>query len=466
MGPKTLQFRVPQNCWRTIDRGLRTTTLEHEPVLFALTSYAVTHHGNLILVREVIVPPESAFVKTRSHGAQWSAKYNLELLNRCLDGPYGLLILHRHAGGLVRMSPDDLDSARRLLPRFQGDVPLRAHASVVLGDRSMDGLVWIPRENEPTSDFELRVFDGKLTTLPLPVHDDVDGRVHARQPLADTILGRKLLRRTRVAIVGLSGGGTQLATQLAAAGVGDLIGIDYQRLDRGNRLSTDAVTWLDLAIRKTKLAATKRRIWWTNPRCQFTGISSRVPEQRALEALKNADLIVGCVNNLAARADILEIAGRYCIPYIDIGLTLRTADDAPDPAPIIAVAGHVFANVPGGPCFWCAGYLTKKRLESESGGADRSYLQNRLRGAPSRDALVSPFNGVLANQAACDVLQMVLGYAPSRAVVVYKMYDGFSGTMTDWELSRRDDCPHCNAIVANGDPVWAQFMTEAGRIES
>src|SRR5579864_6589340 len=92
---RTLQFRVPQSCWRTIDAGVRTTTLQHEPVLFALTSGAVAGDRNLILVREVIVPPESVFVKTRSHGAQWTAKYNLELLNRCLNGRYGLLILHR-----------------------------------------------------------------------------------------------------------------------------------------------------------------------------------------------------------------------------------------------------------------------------------------------------------------------------------------------------------------------------------
>src|SRR5208282_1740928 len=114
VAPKTPQFRVPQNCWRAIDTELRTTMLQHEPVLFALTSSAVIGDRNLILVREVIVPPESAFVKTRSHGAQWTAKYNLELLNRCLDGQYGLLILHRHPGGCVLMSPDDRDSAHRL----------------------------------------------------------------------------------------------------------------------------------------------------------------------------------------------------------------------------------------------------------------------------------------------------------------------------------------------------------------
>lgn len=455
MVPKPLQIRVPQNCWRIIEHELHLMPQHHEAVLFALTSYAVTATRDLLLVREVVVPPEAAFVKSRSHGAQWTAKYNLELLNKCLEGQHGLLILHRHGGGSVQMSLDDLDSAHRLLPRFQADVPSRAHASVVLGDRSVDGLVWMPNRTQPTKEFQFRVLDEHITTLPWPLHDGLDARIYAQQPLADTVLSRKLLRNTRVVIVGLSGGGTQLATQFAAGGIGELIGIEYQRLDSGNRLSSDTMSWLDFALHKTKIAAIKRRVWWINPRCRFMGIVSRVPEPKALDALKTADIIVGCVNNLTARADILEIAGRYCIPYIDIGLTIRTADDIPDPSPIVAVAGHIFGAVPGGPCLWCSGYLTKKRLEAEAGGADRSYFWNRRNNGSKRDGLVSPFNGVLANQAACDVLQLILGYACRRAAVVYKMYDGFSGTLTDWEVSRRDDCPHCSGVVASGDPVWA-----------
>jgi hypothetical protein len=71
------------------------------------------------------------------------------------------------------------------------------------------------------------------------------------------------------------------------------------------------VTWLDLAIRRTKLAAIKRRIWWTNPHYRFTGISSRVPEQKPLEALKGADLIVGCVQLVPTfLKSLLDIASR------------------------------------------------------------------------------------------------------------------------------------------------------------
>jgi len=49
---------------------------------------------------------------------------------------------------------------------------------------------------------------------------------------------------------------------------------------------------------------------------------------------------------------------------------------------------------------------------------------------------------------------LVLGYAPSNSFAAYKMYDGFSGSLTEWEVSLQDDCPHCAGIVASGDPVW------------
>lgn len=417
MRSKPPQIRIPQNCWRTIENELSTPGLQRERVVFALTSSAETGGRSLILVREVIVPPETGFIQTHSHGAKWTARYNLELLNRCLDGRYGLLIIHRHGGSQVRMSRDDLDSAHQVLPRFQADVPQRAHASVVLGHSSADGLVWLPERTEPIRDFEFRVLDEHMTTLPLPVRNAAEAQLQAKQPLADAGISRKLLRATRVSVVGLSGGGTQLATQLAALGFGELIAIEYQRLDLENRLSTDAWNWLDLAMRRKQLSTAKRRIWWINPRCRFTGVASRVPEQRAIDALKSSDIIVGCVNNLTARADILEIAGRYCIPYIDVGLTIRTADNEPEPAPIVAVSGHVFAYVPGGPCLWCCGYLTKGKIDAEIGGADRSYLWNRGKNRRGREALVSPFNGVLANQAACDVVQLVLGYASAGSSV-------------------------------------------------
>jgi len=53
-------------------------------------------------------------------------------------------------------------------------------------------------------------------------------------------------------------------TQLAAAGIGELILRGFQRLDRDNRWSSDVPTWLDLWLQVSKLAIDAQKSWWLN----------------------------------------------------------------------------------------------------------------------------------------------------------------------------------------------------------
>lgn len=446
------QIRIPIDLWTEIESGLDASTPGREPVVFALTSSAnVGAKETIVLVRKVIIPPEEAFQRTTSHGAKWTARYNIELLNRCLAEDTGLLIIHRHPEHPVQMSHDDKQSANRIMARFQTAVPYRVHGSVVLGESTVDGLLWMPTSRVPQSQFSVRVLTSPMTNYPEPEGPDRD--LFKNQRITLTKSGQQLLRNSRVAIVGISGGGTQVATQLAVAGVGELICVDAQTLEPENRTSTDVPSWLDLWLRRSKLSMMRRKIWWLNPRCSFRAIHGLVPEQRVIDALKRADIIVSCVNNLAARADLVEISGRYCIPLIDLGLTVRTDDHQPDPAPIRAIAGNIFVSMPGGPCPWCTGFITQAKLDKEAGGADRSYLRN-MHGSNGRNVLVAPFNGVLANQAACDVLQLMLGFGGEKETAAYKKYDGFSGTLIEWLIRKKPCCPHCSRIVAAGDPIW------------
>ncbi|MGA8578307.1 MAG: ThiF family adenylyltransferase [Bryobacteraceae bacterium] len=178
-----------------------------------------------------------------------------------------------------------------------------------------------------------------------------------------------------------------------------------------------------------------------------------MPEKQALDALKCVDIIVGCVNNLTARSDLQEVAWRYCIPYVDVGLGLHPLDPNDERSEIGAISGNVFALVPGGPCLWCSGFLSEEKLVRESGGVNRSYLRDsrRMQGATSA-ALVSSFNGVLAGLAASDVLQLVLGFAP--ALPVRKQYDGLSGTVLEVIVEKNSRCPNCSSTLAAGDPLW------------
>ncbi len=445
-----IQMRVPRNLvGRLLEQIYRLGP--RESVVFAFASHARTGSRDLILLRDLAIPPESAFLPSRGHGARWSGAYMVDLLNRALEQQLGLFIFHAHIGAkAVVMSEDDRASARELLPKFQLVLPQRPHGSIVLGVESVAGAILMPDSDEAVERFSLRMIEEhEIRTWPLPTATPEEYLLLRRQPLAENRLLKKMLNQTVVAVVGLSGGGSQIVSQLATLGVGEIIGIDSQRADDSNRMATPNLGWIDSLFRLHKTTAAKWRVWVINRKVTFTGIKARVPERSALDALKRADIIVGCVNNLHARADLNEVAWRYCIPYVDIGLVLATDERAAvEPRPLTAIPGNLFTAIPGAPCLWCAEFLTEAKLERETGGRGRPYLRDPA----GRDALVAPFNGTLASEAACEVLRLIAGLKFHREV--RHQYDGLSGTLLEVEVTKRETCPLCKSVLASGDPIW------------
>lgn len=449
-----VEVRIPRHLWGRLWAEVRRPG-PREPVAFGLVSQAQTLDRTLLLVRDVIVPPASAFVQSAAHGAKWTGAYNISLLNQALERGLGILVFHYHGGGAqVTMSEDDDTSARQLLPAFQMVAPGRPHGSVVLGESSAGGLILLPGTSRFLKNFRLRFFSDRMTTFPGVAANAADLLLHQRQPLLESVVTRATLAKIVVAVVGLSGGGSQVAKHLACAGVGEIIGIDSQRVTQDNLLATGEFGWSDVILRRRKTSVVRSKVWWINRHVRFTEVNALVPEQPTIAALKRADLIVGCVNNLNARADLQEIAWRYCIPYLDIGLGLYPRDPNNELSEIAAISGNVFVALPGGACLWCTGFLSDERLQLEAGGANRSYLRTKLAARSWRNsaAYVASFNGVLAGLAVSDVLQLALGYAPT--VAVRKQYDALSGTVLEVVVKQNPPCPKCLSVLGAGDPLW------------
>ena len=445
----SVQLRVPLGlASRLLEEVRRPAT--REPVVFALVSAASIGQRRVLLVRDVVIPPESAFLPSQGHGARWRGSYTIELLNRALGEKLGICIFHAHGTSRrVEMSSDDRRSAGQLLPKFQLVMPDRPHGSIVLGEGSAAGLVLMPGEDEPTEAISVRFLDEALSTWPLPRSSEEDALLFSRQPLAESAALRLILRSTSVAVVGLSGGGSQVVSQLAALGIGEIIGIDNQTVDDSNRFATPNLGWIDSLMRLRKTTAAKMRTWIINRDVRFSAVRGRVPEPDVVEALKRADIIIGCLNNLHARADLNEIAWRYCIPYIDIGLIVATdSRNGLEPAPITAISGNIITLLPGGPCLWCTSFVTKEKLDGETGGRGRPYLQTDK----ERNAYVAAFNGTLACEAANEVLRLLAGIR--RGNEMKRVYNGFSGTMLECTTQKRTGCSLCGTTLSSGDPLW------------
>src|SRR5439155_26005287 len=135
-GMRELQIRIPKTLSSRLLQEIRKYD-QRESVVFALASHATTLDHDLILIKDVIIPPPTAFLPSNGHGARWTGAYMIELLNVALERCLGLFIFHAHGNrGQVRLSEDDLNSANQLLPQFQLAAPNRPHGSIVIGPDS------------------------------------------------------------------------------------------------------------------------------------------------------------------------------------------------------------------------------------------------------------------------------------------------------------------------------------------
>jgi molybdopterin/thiamine biosynthesis adenylyltransferase len=421
-----------------------------EQVVFALGSHARIDGRTVLLVKEFLTLPDEAFVDTRAHGARWRGGAMRPILNAALSQRRGIVLFHTHPhAGPVSLSADDRRSARELLPTFQNLVPDLPHALVVLGRDQAAGLMLLANDQVYEGPFGIRWLGRALGRFPMPslsvaCTDETD--VFHRQILLIGESGQHLLRSARIVVVGLGGGGSAVIQQLAHMGVGEIIGIDADCAERSNRGRLIGMTWWDTLLwRRRKTAIMARMVWRINPSVRFTSVPKALPAPEAVDAVKRGDIVVGCLDTLHARADLQELAWRFLVPYIDIGLLIQPQSQGHP----FTIGGHIATLVPGEFCQWCIGMLSDEKLEKESGGRPRSYLQGS-----SAQAQVASMNGTLASQAVTEVLQMLTHYAPIDPQQTIKKYDGLEGTVQKWAVKQRPSCPLCSSTLAAGDAIW------------
>lgn len=450
-----IQIRIPNS----LTRELFDSVTRHGPresVAFGLVSHVVTEASEIILLHHLRIPPDRAFLRSGNHGARWKGSYTIELLNEAMGCGLGLFIFHFHYGANVRMSTDDIRSARELLPKFQLVCPDRPHASVVLGTNSFAGIILRPNTTEFRELFALRLFAEKIIDLP-PI--DVSRKVRERferQPLVHGPVLEAILEQARITVIGQSGGGTHVSLQLAQHGFQKICGIDDDVVDRGNKLSGLGFSKQDVVTAQTKVAVLSKTIAQIAPSVNYTPLKRRVPETEAVEKIKTADIIIGCVNNLHARADLQELALRFLIPYVDIGLVLTTDPESREEFPAVrSISGNIFTYIPGGPCMWCTGFLSDEKLAEETQHRGRHYLQTK----DSPDVHVLSFNGLLASQAVSEVLNLLTGFGNAAGLFTYRKFDGFKGSLLPCLVRKNPGCPKCSQYLAAGSPVWSPIRS-------
>lgn len=166
------------------------------------------------------------------------------------------------------------------------------------------------------------------------------------------ILEVGILKNKRVMIVGLGSFGSQIAIELAKAGVGSFALMDFDRVELHN-LSRHTATVHDLGRLKTNVI--EEAILGKNPYAKVDKFPININEDLPLlyEEVEKADLVICATDNNTSRFNL----SKALVEKQKIGIFGRAITRAE--------GGDVFRYRPGGPCYCClvgAGNLQEEEI--------------------------------------------------------------------------------------------------------
>lgn len=230
-----------------------------------------------------------------------------------------------------------------------------------------------------------------------------------KRHLRQSFLGENsecLISEACVGIVGLCGGGSHIAQQLAHIGIGNFKLFDHDHAEEHNINRMVGLTLKDAANNEPKTKVIERLIKSVNPSANITLTNERW--QAKPELLKDCTAIFGCVDSYQARDELERYARRYLIPYIDIGMDVHGEPNN------YFVTGQVILSLPDMACMRCMGFITDARLREEA---------NQYGNAGGHPQVIWP-NGTLASIAIAKFMSLLTPWNQKLNPSLYTEYDG------------------------------------------
>lgn len=413
---------------------------------FLISSLSHLDERDVLLANEWHPIPDSAIARNANGSVlSWSSEFNSEVLQRAVDLGSTAILVHSHGCPKPTFSEDDCRNERALFATFSRILDPLPTGTLLLGRGDACGSFWASGEHGGLVFRRIVVVDAPLEIWHSSDDQAASSGARARLARQTLAIGPKSdakLRDAAVAVVGVSGGGSHVVQQLAHQGVGTLIPIDDQVLDETNLGRHVGATAADVD-HTLKVDIAKRVIKGIDESIEVRAIAERFPSRQTIAALKEADVVVACLDRFDAREDVNAFCRRYLIPLVDVGMTIRSTGEK-----LARADGQVIVSVPGHTCLRCF-FLTDVLLARENRERPPGYDENP--DAPGDPQVVS-MNGVLASEACNSVLDLITGYSNGRRGAHQWQYEGRTGELLPGDLpSRREGCPAC-AEEGQGDP--------------
>jgi molybdopterin/thiamine biosynthesis adenylyltransferase len=230
--------------------------------------------------------------------------------------------------------------------------------------------------------------------------------------------GQQRLMASRVVVVGAGGLGSPAAFYLAAAGVGTLVLVDDDRVERSNLQRQ--ILHTDAAVGLPKVVSARERLLALNPRLRVDGVQARLAPENVEALLRGADVVIDGSDNFATRYLVDAACRELALPLVYGAVERFTGQVS------VFDAGRQRGRAP---CYRC--------LFPEPPGADA---------APNcaEAGVLGVLPGLIGMLQATEALKLLLGIGDplvGRLLTV----DALGMRFRELALPADPDCPGCGA---------------------
>ncbi|SRR5216683_233131 len=271
------------------------------------------------------------------------------------------------------------------------------------------------------------------------------------------------LRNARVTIIGASGTGSPAAHVLARAGVKNFVLIDPQRLAKSNlervHGSYEAHFVRGEKEAPFKVAVVRDLIKAINPKANVTCIVGNILQPLARDHVVGTDLVICCTDTNHSRTAVSELAYRYLVPAIDVGVVFESKNGL-----MTGEIGRVTIYSPSAPCAYCLSLVDSWRATVELMSEEEKERRRReakgaeLRGdnadAYWKDVPKIPTVGHFTSMAGALVASYAIGWLTGKFVPPHRYFEfnilAPSFDYVGFDAQCRSGC-YCETLIGYAD---------------
>src|SRR5574341_956050 len=290
---------------------------------FAFFLAGIAREGNQVnfLVKDVLPMLDEDLDFSYQSESQLKLETLLRLVNTAREMKLTLIEAHSHpfTNTNVQFSSVDTNGFKEFVPYMVDSLSGLPYAATVWGKESIDALYWL-EATRPIPIDEVCIVGQNISHMQTTSGKKIKNQTitmesrFARNVQAIGKEGQQRINNTQVAVAGFGGLGSALTQELAYLGVGDFVIIDSDIVEENNLNRLVGARPDDVG--KLKIDIAKHMIYSIAGKRSITinTLPLDIRHHEAIEALKQVDVIFGCVDNDGARLILNEIALAYNIP--------------------------------------------------------------------------------------------------------------------------------------------------------